>query len=49
MLLEQLALLGYHLRLDPDTELHAEILNPLDNISHRAAHLILIYKPVAET
>ena len=49
MLLEKLALLRYHLRLDPDTKLHAESLHSFHNISHRAAHLILIYKPVAET
>ena len=46
---EEVRVLGYHLRLEPDAELHPEIIYLPYELVKAALYLILIDIPVTET
>ena len=49
MLSIQIAVLGYHLRLNPYPELHAKRLNSFHKLGQTALYLVLIYYPVSKS
>ena len=44
----QLAVLGYHLRLHPDTELHPQGIDSADHLPQCAAQFFLVHGPVSQ-
>ena len=44
----QIAVFGNHLRLDPESELQSQIMNPVDQFSHGTSQLLFIDHPVSK-
>ena len=45
----KITVLGNHLRLKPETEFHAHLVNFFCKLRHGAVHLFLVDEPVAKT